>query len=101
MKNWIVVSLVLLPLTLQAKDLTNCVVQGGRTTCLTETLEEANTPLDYNKMGSAEWCLVSKVPITKYSCSFSSIASCQAAANIDNTGKAIPVSSCIRNNIYR
>lgn len=91
----------LVSLNLHAKDLTNCVQQGSRITCVTETLEEANTPQTYNKMGGGEWCLVSNGPVQKYSCSYATFDSCQAAANSDNNYKPVPVSSCIRNSQYR
>ena len=101
MKVWTAVCFALLSLSVQAKDVTNCVQQGNRITCVSETLEEANTPPTYNKLGSGEWCLVSKSPLQKYFCSYATYQSCQAAANVDNSYSPNPVSSCIRNSQYR
>lgn len=101
MKVVVAIGLALVSLVVQAKDVTNCVQQGNRINCVSETLEEANTPPTYNKLGGGEWCLVSKAPVAKYSCSFTTYESCQAAANVDNNYKQVPVSSCIRNSQYR
>ncbi|MGV1017978.1 MAG: hypothetical protein ACOYBW_11455 [Fluviibacter phosphoraccumulans] len=97
MKILIATLIMLTSLIAQAKDVTNCVQQGNRLSCVSETLEEANTPPTYNKLGSGEWCLVSKAPLPKYNCGYQSFERCQADANIDNLYKPVPVASCIRN----
>lgn len=97
MKVIVAIGLALVSLVVQAKDVTNCVQQGNRISCVSETLEEANTPPTYYKLGSGEWCLVSKAPIPKYNCGYQSFERCQAAANIDNLYKPVPIASCIQN----
>lgn len=92
--------LICFPFFVNSETVHNCVKNGDRFDCSSQSREEANTPPTTYRLGSRAYCLVSKVPLTRYFCNYDTYDQCLAFANANNLG-GTNNSSCIQNSVFR